>query len=185
MVLNNGGNKRRKIYAIPLAPMGVLAPGSAHAWRSTRPPIDTSGNFSAHVSGGGNFQNIFLINFLAKSGNSKHFSFFSKQKKIWRGVGVKNFKIFFWYIFSPYQAILSTFRFFRFFQKKINCGHYVCLPSTKIVVTMFACHFHNSSGMCLQLARTNHVSAESPSNISPNPSEVISEVSEPYFQKKT
>jgi hypothetical protein len=29
------------------------------------------------------------------------------------------------------------------------------------------------------------VSAESPSKISPNPSEVISEVSEPYFLKKT
>jgi hypothetical protein len=29
------------------------------------------------------------------------------------------------------------------------------------------------------------VSAESPSNISPKPSEVISKVSEPYFQKKT
>jgi hypothetical protein len=34
----------------PLAPMGVLAPGSAHARPSARPPIDTSGNFSAHVS---------------------------------------------------------------------------------------------------------------------------------------
>ena len=29
-----------------------------------------------------------------------------------------------------------------------------------------------------------HMSAESPSNISPNPSEVISEVSEPYFEEK-
>ena len=28
---------------------------------------------------------------------------------------------------------------------------------------MFACHLHNSSGMCLHLAWTNHVSAESPS----------------------
>ena len=37
----------------PLAPMGVLAPGSAHARPSARPPIDTSGNFSAHMSGGG------------------------------------------------------------------------------------------------------------------------------------
>ena len=34
----------------PLALMGVLAPGSAHAWASARPPINTSGNFSAHVS---------------------------------------------------------------------------------------------------------------------------------------
>ena len=32
--------------------MGVLAPGSAHARPSARPPIDTSGNFSAHMSGG-------------------------------------------------------------------------------------------------------------------------------------
>jgi hypothetical protein len=37
----------------------------------------------------------------------------------------------------------------------------------------------------ISIARTNHVSAESPSNISPNPSEVISEVSEPYFKKNT
>ena len=28
----------------PLAPMGVLAPGSAHARPSTQPPIDTSVN---------------------------------------------------------------------------------------------------------------------------------------------
>ena len=34
----------------PLAPMGVLAPGSAHARPSALPPIDTSGNFPAHVS---------------------------------------------------------------------------------------------------------------------------------------
>ena len=33
-----------------LAPMGVLAPGSAHARPSAQPPIDTSGNFPAHVS---------------------------------------------------------------------------------------------------------------------------------------
>ena len=30
--------------------MGVLASGSAHARPSARPPIDTSGNFSAHMS---------------------------------------------------------------------------------------------------------------------------------------
>ena len=36
----------------PLAPMGVLAPGSAHARPSAKPPIDTSGNFSANMSGG-------------------------------------------------------------------------------------------------------------------------------------
>ena len=34
----------------PLTPMGVLAPGSAHARPSAQPPIDVSGNFSAHVS---------------------------------------------------------------------------------------------------------------------------------------
>ena len=39
-----------KVELFPLAPMGVLAPGSAHARPSARPPIDTSGNFSAHVS---------------------------------------------------------------------------------------------------------------------------------------
>jgi hypothetical protein len=30
--------------------MGVLAPGSAHVRPSAQPPIDTSGNFPAHVS---------------------------------------------------------------------------------------------------------------------------------------
>ena len=34
------------INIFPLAPMGVLAPGPAHA----RPTIDTSGNFPPHVS---------------------------------------------------------------------------------------------------------------------------------------
>ena len=38
---------------IPLAPKGVLAHGSVHAWPSARPPIDTSGIFSAHMSEGG------------------------------------------------------------------------------------------------------------------------------------
>jgi hypothetical protein len=41
-------NKTRNIF--PLVPMGVLAPGSAHARPSARPPINTSGNFPAHVS---------------------------------------------------------------------------------------------------------------------------------------
>ena len=57
----------------------ILAPGSAHARPSTWPPIDTSRNFLAHMSGGGNCLTVFLINFLAKSENSKHFSFFSKK----------------------------------------------------------------------------------------------------------
>ena len=39
------------IRKFPLAPMGVLEPGSAHARPSAQPSIDTSGNCSAHVSG--------------------------------------------------------------------------------------------------------------------------------------
>ena len=39
-----------KQQQFPIAPMGVLAPGSAHARPSAQPPIDTSGNFSAHMS---------------------------------------------------------------------------------------------------------------------------------------
>ena len=34
----------------PLAPMGVLAPVSAHAGPSAQPPIGTSGNFLPHLS---------------------------------------------------------------------------------------------------------------------------------------
>jgi hypothetical protein len=37
---------------LPLAPMGVLAPGSAHARPSAQPPFDTGGNFPPHVSVG-------------------------------------------------------------------------------------------------------------------------------------
>ena len=44
----NGIEENRK--KIPLTLMGVLAPGSAHARPSAQPPIDVSGNFSAHVS---------------------------------------------------------------------------------------------------------------------------------------
>ena len=43
----------KEINKIPLAPMEVLAPGSTHARPYARPPIDTSGNLSAHMSGGG------------------------------------------------------------------------------------------------------------------------------------
>ena len=39
-----------KLNKYPLAPMGVLAPGSAHAIPSAQPPIDTSGKFPAHMS---------------------------------------------------------------------------------------------------------------------------------------
>ena len=38
------------IQKIPLAPMGGLAPGSAHAEPSAQPPIGTSGIFPEHVS---------------------------------------------------------------------------------------------------------------------------------------
>ena len=45
---NKKNNKKRK--KIPLAPMRVLAPVSAHAGHSAQPPIDASGNFPARVS---------------------------------------------------------------------------------------------------------------------------------------
>ena len=53
----------------PLAPMGVLVSGSAHARPSAQPPIATSGNLSVHMSGRGgqNYWNNFLINFPTKS----------------------------------------------------------------------------------------------------------------------
>jgi hypothetical protein len=37
-------------HRIPLTPMGVVAPGYAHARPSAQPPIDVSGTFPAHVS---------------------------------------------------------------------------------------------------------------------------------------
>ena len=70
MVLSNGTNNNKKINTknsglrhvstkpsaqspsdqFPLAPMGVLAPVSAHVGPSAKPPIGTSGNFPARVS---------------------------------------------------------------------------------------------------------------------------------------
>ena len=35
---NNGGKRVRRLIEIPLAPMGVLAPGSAHARPAAQPP---------------------------------------------------------------------------------------------------------------------------------------------------
>ena len=40
----------KNVSKFPLPPMGVLAPSSAHARPSARPPINTSGNFPAHMS---------------------------------------------------------------------------------------------------------------------------------------
>ena len=73
----------KQINKFPLAPMGALAPGSAHARPSAQAPINTSGNFSLHMSGReGGKTNLkkFPIKFLVISGDSKHFSFFSPQK---------------------------------------------------------------------------------------------------------
>ena len=43
-------HKPQEQNKIPLVPMGVLAPGSAHARPSARPPIITSRNFPANMS---------------------------------------------------------------------------------------------------------------------------------------
>ena len=43
----------KKYEEFPLTAMGVLAPGSAHARPSARPPIDMSGNFPAGVPDSG------------------------------------------------------------------------------------------------------------------------------------
>ena len=65
----------------PLELMGALTPGSPHARSSAQAPINISGNFSAQVSGrGGGDLKKFTINFLAISGNSKHFLFVFLEK---------------------------------------------------------------------------------------------------------
>ena len=52
--------------------MGVLTTGSAHDRPSARPPIEMSGHFSVHMSGGAGqkLMNMFLTNFLAISGKN-------------------------------------------------------------------------------------------------------------------
>ena len=54
-VVGNGGNSEnwQQKTKFPLAPLGVLAPGSAHARTSAQPPINTSRIFSAHKFGRG------------------------------------------------------------------------------------------------------------------------------------
>ena len=42
--------EEEKQKQFPLTPMGVLAPGSAHARPFAQPPINVRGNFLAHVS---------------------------------------------------------------------------------------------------------------------------------------
>ena len=51
------------LNAIPLAPMGALAPGSAHARPSVQAPIDTSIHFSVQLSGGGGLAKKLKITF--------------------------------------------------------------------------------------------------------------------------
>ena len=68
MLLYLWSSKIHKNWKFPLAPMGVLAPGSEHARPSAQPPIDT----------GGNFQHTWLGDGLKKA-NSKHFSILQKQ----------------------------------------------------------------------------------------------------------
>jgi hypothetical protein len=81
-----------------------------------------SGFNSQNIALQGGKKNSILINFLAKSGNSKHFS-----------------------------------GFFLFFKKINNCGHYFCLPSTKKMVTMFACHLHSSDQSCVCRVTFKHL----------------------------
>jgi hypothetical protein len=51
VVLSNSKFHEYKLKEkIPIAPIGVLAPGSAHNRPSARPPIDTSGIFTPHMS---------------------------------------------------------------------------------------------------------------------------------------
>ena len=64
-------------------PMGVLAPGFAHARPSAQPPIDTSEKISPHVSGTGG-QQIWNISdqFSRHFRDSKHFSFFFRKNPL-------------------------------------------------------------------------------------------------------
>jgi hypothetical protein len=62
--------------------MGSLAPWSANARPSAQAPINTRGNFSVHMSWRGlKIFKTFPINFLAISGESKHFFLIKKTLK--------------------------------------------------------------------------------------------------------
>jgi hypothetical protein len=87
--LKNTENTSKNTWQFPLAPMGVLAPGSAHAKPSAQLPIDTSRNFSAHVSGMGDKKNENLSDQFTQAILST-FHFFCKknQKNVPPGAGV-------------------------------------------------------------------------------------------------
>ena len=86
---SNGGRTRK--IKFPLAPMGSSLLGLRTRDPPLGPPSTIAEIFRRTCLGGdGNCLTVFLINFLAKSENSKHFSFFSQKKeiltphKIWR-----------------------------------------------------------------------------------------------------
>ena len=78
--VNHFYGSSQKIFSISLAPMGVLAPGSGHARPSLRPPIDTSGIFLAHMSGGGEIVwKLFWSTFSPNQRILSTFRFFQKK----------------------------------------------------------------------------------------------------------
>ena len=93
------------------------------------------------LGGGGvgvrNFQTKILINFLAKLGNSKHFSFFSKKKKKKKIGGGGNFQNIFPTKFLAKSGNSKHFSFFSFFSKKFQKKLIVVTFSAKIVDTLF------------------------------------------------
>ena len=77
---SNGGNNKKRIK-FPLAPMGSLLPGLHTLDPPLSPPSTLMETFWRTCLGWGVKKlKQFLINFLAISGNSKHFSVFSGKK---------------------------------------------------------------------------------------------------------
>ena len=116
---NNKKKKSEKVMKFPLAPMGVLAPVSAHAGHSAQTPIDTSGNFPAPVSAEWSSNISPSPSKMFQTPTTTPCRFSPKlgfcPPNLGRGGAVKIFKNFFWSIFSPNKAILRTFYFFSFF----------------------------------------------------------------------
>jgi hypothetical protein len=67
--------------------MGVLAPGSAHARPSARPPIDTSGNFPAPVSAEWPSKRAFGLQYVPSAFKTGLRPFCSPKMTLFRGVG--------------------------------------------------------------------------------------------------
>ena len=102
--------------------MGVLAPGSAHARPSARPPIDTSGNFPAHMSAESPSNISPILSKFISDVSDPYDTFFSF--------------LFLPPLFKTTERVVVGFQIFAWALKKsqYNINHHFCLLASFILI---------------------------------------------------